>query len=481
MAEASLITPITVQVMGLTVHGQYSTLMTIFINRVIKEIIKRTMKITAALFLTTSVIFASNSYAQLGGLLKDLKTLSDKANQNANTPANSASTNSQTNNSSPNNAGRMNSELFCEKLKSIPSAKIYASNVDKFMSLYNYDEQRYPEFIYQGLDNDQYDLAKFLNQRIPEQLRSNFDFYERYLGYFGDCAATLKDDKLIYSILPGVNNLNSFYSLSNTKDRVDFLKKHFGDPSDVFRMILPSMFSAVKFREPVAFSDFRSYKSRYWITLFTIAGKDSESIIEQIANSNISKIEKNILAKSELVENAKIRDKEYRERQEQERIQQAEARKLKEAKAKEYVQKFMDFSGSPEGKLTLSYQYFQVLQICSESRKGYALQLINESEFSDAKKKIKQIEDKIKPELKNKSTDSLWANATARNQKFDPIEGSIMMGNGDSGVRLDVLATVARNATSDFTSAKQDCTHFHQLFKSQHELIFGKETPKKNF
>ncbi len=39
------------------------------------------MKITAPLFLLTSVLFASNSYAQLGGLLKDLKTLSDKVPQ----------------------------------------------------------------------------------------------------------------------------------------------------------------------------------------------------------------------------------------------------------------------------------------------------------------------------------------------------------------------------------------------------------------
>jgi hypothetical protein len=172
------------------------------------------------------------------------------------------------------------------------------------------------------------------------------------------------------------------------------------------------------------------------------------------------------------------KEKEDVEGREKARKQNADAKAKEERELQAEMDRYRTFANSPEGKLTISYQYYQIVQTCNEIRKGYASQFINDTELSGATKKMKAIESSVKPSLKDKNTDKLWSNAIARNQKWNPTEGTLLF---TPLVILDVIDTIKTNSKSNLTASKNDCALFYGKFNDFSEGILGKEAPKKSF
>lgn len=440
MAEASLVTPINVQVLGLTVHGQYSILMTIFINRVIKEIIKRTMKITAALFLTTSVLFASNSNAQLGGLLKDLKTLSDKAQQiNQRTTTSDATTNqsvtSAKNITDPSFKGLANS--YCERVNAHPFVTMIADYSKKFS-----DIGSRPRF------------ATFFEGREVELERWTRDKYYSLNFEFGVGYPTT--DSRPKDLIAAINNCAQ---QSEQKPFGIYIKEFGGNPN-----------SPLSFNQSTATStiSIRISQNLYWLMLFPTG---SEEAINSANPKLISQLDDEL---SRRVRNIEFQNKQEASRQSEinERNQKArqKAQELEEKNKQEQI-----FANTPDGQLTIAYQNFQIIQLCHDLRKDFSVKFIGPTDYEDYRSKIKRIEQTLIKQTKEKDVNKLFALAERRNRTFNPT-----MGQAD--VELDVINTITNNAKgANFLTAKQDCDFFVNMFRNNVEKTLGQESIKKNF
>ena len=146
--------------------------------------------------------------------------------------------------------------------------------------------------------------------------------------------------------------------------------------------------------------------------------------------------------------------------------QTATARQIATDKnTKESEARLKAFEESPEGKLTISYQRFQIIQSCYDSRKGYAVKFVNDVEFAESKRKIKDIENKLKPLIKLKTVDNVWNDAIIRNRS--------------GGFLAD--ETIKNNARNDFSATIKNCDSVQSQLNSIFNIIVGREAPKKNF
>ena len=122
-----------------------------------------------------------------------------------------------------------------------------------------------------------------------------------------------------------------------------------------------------------------------------------------------------------------------------------------------------------------------MLQTCNEIRKGYAIQFVNDTEFSAATKNIKAIEASLKPSLKDKNTDKLWSNAIERNKKWNPSEESSIITGLTSGFTIDLIDTIKTNNKLNWVTSQKDCSQFLVRFNGFSESVLGTEAPKKAF
>tara|TARA_B100001057_G_scaffold340098_1_gene340909 strand:+ start:206 stop:1441 length:1236 start_codon:yes stop_codon:yes gene_type:complete len=140
------------------------------------------------------------------------------------------------------------------------------------------------------------------------------------------------------------------------------------------------------------------------------------------------------LLKKQQEEQKRKEDEERRRKEEEER-----KRKVQEAREKEYKAK-QEFDSSPAGQLQNSYLDYLVIKNLYEAREGYAVVYVNSQQMKAAKKKIKEIEKKIK-ELGNINTDKIWNNATnIYKKKYD---WSISMAKS-SGVYTNQYSGIAK-------------------------------------
>ena len=140
------------------------------------------------------------------------------------------------------------------------------------------------------------------------------------------------------------------------------------------------------------------------------------------------------LLKKQQEEQKRKEDEERRRKEEEER-----KRKVQEAREKEYKAK-QEFDSSPAGQLQNSYLDYLVIKNLYEAREGYAVVYVNSQQMKAAKKKIKEIEKKIK-ELGNINTDKIWNYATnIYKKKYD---WSISMAKS-SGVYTNQYSGIAK-------------------------------------
>ena len=125
-----------------------------------------------------------------------------------------------------------------------------------------------------------------------------------------------------------------------------------------------------------------------------------------------------------------------------------------------------------------AYQYFQVIQVCQDIRRGNAVQFVNTVDFNTYRTKMREIETKLKPQLVNKDTDKIWAQAENRNRRFDLTMGL----GGDNPPTVDLLETIrSNNSGGRWMDAKQDCDVMVNRFRDHANDILGKEPVRKNF
>jgi hypothetical protein len=159
-------------------------------------------------------------------------------------------------------------------------------------------------------------------------------------------------------------------------------------------------------------------------------------------------------------------------REQEEAAKKAEADKEAAAAAKRQA-----YDESPEGRLLHAYQYFQVVDVCHEIRKGYAVQFINDIEYPQLKTKMKSIEAKLKGSVPGKTTDQLWQQAEKENREYDVTRGMA----GEYAVRVDLIDTIQTNNKTNWPAAKNDCDMISGWFRDVADEVLGKETIKKNF
>ena len=157
----------------------------------------------------------------------------------------------------------------------------------------------------------------------------------------------------------------------------------------------------------------------------------------------------------------------------------AEAKKAeaeKEARANKSRAEANAFAASPDGKLVRSYQHFQIVQLCHDIRKDYAIQFVNSTEMSDLKNKMKQIESKFKNLIQDGSTDRIWEQAEKNNRNFGSTEIDGIMIRG-----IDLITTITNNNKANWTSAKGDCDLQVWAFREMVKDVLGNEPLKKSF
>ena len=210
-------------------------------------------------------------------------------------------------------------------------------------------------------------------------------------------------------------------------------------------------------------------RNKFWIPIATIVIDDSGKVIKNL----YPEIEKNLLSQISDLENERAIAKAKMEKETKERTDREAAEKaIREAESSKWTK----FRNSADGKLTLAYQYFQVVDVCFKMRKGYAVIFINELEYVDVSKKYKMIESILKPSLINKNTDKLWADAIERNQKYDNLEGT---GLGSNPIKIDLIGLIKSNNKDNLMAAKNDCVAIYGRFNDMSIEVLGKEAPKK--
>ena len=135
---------------------------------------------------------------------------------------------------------------------------------------------------------------------------------------------------------------------------------------------------------------------------------------EKIRDDYINKIakirkEKEEKKKAELLKKQQEEQKRKEEEDRRRKEQEAREKEYREAREKEYKAK-QEFDNSPAGQLQNSYLDYMIIKELHTAREGYAVVYVNSKQMKEARRKIKEIDKKIK-ELGNIDTDIIWNNA----------------------------------------------------------------------
>lgn len=198
--------------------------------------------------------------------------------------------------------------------------------------------------------------------------------------------------------------------------------------------------------------------------LFEGADEKIQTVFPQLVKTYESEVQASILQQEKYRKEAQ--DKQAKE----------DANAAIEAKLKQERDRQAAFLETSDGQLISAYQKFQVIQTCYEIRKESLVKFISESEYSDFRSKMKNIEGKLRSSLTEKDTDKLWTTAEANNRKYDAS-----LGHGEKPLYYDVIETIVSRNKDDWTGAKNDCDRTFQDFRRQSIELLGKESLKKTF
>jgi hypothetical protein len=202
--------------------------------------------------------------------------------------------------------------------------------------------------------------------------------------------------------------------------------------------------------------------------LFEGADEKIQTVFPQLVKTYESEVQASISQQEKYRKDAQ-------EKQAKEEANAAIETKLKQ-ELKQERERQAAYLETSDGQLISAYQKFQVIQTCYEIRKESLVKFISESEYSDSRSKMKNIEGKLKISLTEKDTDKLWTTAEANNRKYD-----LLKGRGEKPVYYDVIETIVVRNKDDWTRAKNECDDIFQDFRRQSLELLGKESLKKNF
>jgi hypothetical protein len=155
-----------------------------------------------------------------------------------------------------------------------------------------------------------------------------------------------------------------------------------------------------------------------------------------------------------------------------------EERAASEKKLAELLAAAKAYLDTPDGRLVWGYQHFQLIQVCYDLRKDFAVKFISASDHSDYRAKIRALESKLKPSLTQKNTDLLFARAEERNRRYQPFYPTIE--DKVNGIDLFKFLTESSKG-SQWMEAKKSCDNISATFRQIISDNLGAEPVKKTF
>ncbi|PIT71213.1 hypothetical protein [Limnohabitans sp. B9-3] len=432
------------------------------------------MRFVYAIAFLAASFTSTNSFAQFGGLLNQLKSEVEK---NLPKPSNSAGLPKTQSMGKPK---VMSSEEFCNKLKNSQELNEFAASAKKLATQHNLS------YVFDTKDNlianwIQGKLNPMLNIQNSGSFAGVNEFIFPSEASANECALSIRDSDLLYLM---ASNQNSYEKIKTTLDKIAQVQS----PQTVRKMdasgnIINETMQGKN--QPINAIGAYSGKSSIskgngngitpdwlvtWLILLDENGQILKNTYPEIKATTIERIAR-----------LERENMESKEKFANEKKQEIEANAKQEREQQAVINKYKEFRNSPDGQLIISYQYYQVLQTCNEIRKGYAIQFVNDTEFSAATKNIKAIEASLKPSLKDKNTDKLWSNAIERNKKWNPSEESSIITGLTSGFTIDLIDTIKTNNKLNWVTSQKDCSQFLVRFNGFSESVLGTEAPKKAF
>jgi hypothetical protein len=265
-------------------------------------------------------------------------------------------------------------------------------------------------------------------------------------GWANECAYKLKDSNYIYVFEVGRQDALSNRMAKYSDEQKNAPAKREIDAQGNIVMIKNGNKSLPDFIDKPGHASIASTPE--WGGLFALALPNGVEVMQKISSNRPQEIS---AAAAESDQEAK---------------RHAAARQLEEEKAKaakkaqeESEAKAEALANTPDAKLTHGYKTFQLIEKCVEVRKGYAVVYFSDAEYSDAKNKIKQIENKLKGTIKA-STDQLWADAAKINNESLEYK---YMGN------------------ISYERGRQWCNTYRLSLNELATGIIGKQAPAKSF
>jgi hypothetical protein len=489
------------------------------------------MKKTISLLASLILVFTSSvSYAQFGGLLKDLKSLAEKAQQpqqvqqqpqqvqqqlqqvqqqpqvQQNLPQPSTTDGKSTPITSAGSANRpKNDRDYCEKLKSSKAVETFGEQIESLRAhiadysnrpTRNSGELRtltsQANYIYNmGFDDSQFETTKILlariNKAVPKKDSYNQDVViNNYMGWFVPCAIELlktSSNRRFIFINPfdSTANNSSLQAMMGQPGLGGLTARKITEDTGISygginpRWVIPLAIAMstddinIEGRETNIIERASELKSRVVASIDRIKTEEAEKAAkaESLRSQQLAqrKASEEAYAKAER-ERAAESQKEQREREE-------EYKKLesKLAAASAYME-------STDGRLVRAYQHFQVINLCHDLRKDHVIKFISSADYSVYRDKIKTIESKLKPQLSQINTDSLYSQAEERNRNTQIGYPDLL--EKDKG--FDMLKMITNAAKgSDWLNAKEGCENYAAGFRKIIEKNLGTEPVKKNF
>lgn len=428
------------------------------------------MKKTKLLILIIGTLMIGSANAQLGNLFNQIVNEVQK-----NIPSDTLGGSSLKQIVS-GGSGTISSQEFCEKLKNSQEMNEFAKQAKEIANTYN---QQYKYDTKDGLIEKW--LVGQLKPKSESDMRAQTNFIRPTEQAINECALQLRDSDLLYvfaysadsykALLKGIDKISAERAPQEARqlDASGNISTSSQIPKNNKAIFLVGDYSG---NGSITRELGQNRLALSWMPSFLLVMDQNGQIIKN-TNPEIKTEMTQRLAnlKNERETNLANSAKEQKQRAANEAADQ------KERQAN--IDRYNAYISSPEGRLTYSYQRYQVLQTCNEIRKGYAVQFINDGELSKAKDKIKAIESKLKPLLNDKDTNKLWTQAIKRNQEFNPTEGNFI--GMDIPLKVDLIATITNNNKGNWIAAKSDCDAMFNQFNEMSTEILGQATPKKNF
>ena len=318
---------------------------------------------------------------------------------------------------------------YCKRVSESPTVVKYLSQLDEFLT-----KQIDPEKLKKiKLDNTKGELAKTMQTRF-NNLKGDLPY--QAINVVTSCAQKNSNNKLLFFFA----NESEF----NNKQAID---RHYKN----LKNYIKSGSLNYDGEMPLNGKRFNSY----WASIIAFLYSDGELLVEKTFENSYE------LRKQRLASEG-LRRSEFEAKKKEE----AEKKAVADAEAKKRAEEARAYAASPDGQLRYSYQHFQIVELCHDIRKGYAVQFVNSDEFSEFKSQMKQIEKKLKKSVTDKNTDRLWDEAEKGNRKT--IAG-------------DMFEYIKLMNKQNFVDAKNTCDMYVQSFRTNVNEVLGKQKVKKNF